>query len=115
MSSAPTGWLPAFPAATLHTVNDYHGFAGFPAGHARPPVGSAVNMVPNHVCAAVNLHDRLYVIRGGEIVDEWRVEASGPPPDSAARTAVTSRCCAMSAAVRPAACECRVTSGAISP
>jgi D-serine deaminase-like pyridoxal phosphate-dependent protein len=61
----------------LHTVNDYHGFAGFPAGHARPPAGSAVTVVPNHVCAAVNLHDRLYVIRGGEIVDEWRVEARG--------------------------------------
>jgi D-serine deaminase-like pyridoxal phosphate-dependent protein len=42
-----------------------------------PPLGSRARVVPNHVCNAVNLHDELVVVHGGEVVDRWPVTARG--------------------------------------
>jgi len=36
-----------------------------------------VRVVPNHVCAAVNLADTLTVVRNGAVVDVWPVTARG--------------------------------------
>ena len=35
-------------------------------------IGSLLRIVPNHSCLAASLFDRYAVIRGGEVVDEWR-------------------------------------------
>jgi D-serine deaminase-like pyridoxal phosphate-dependent protein len=40
-------------------------------------VGDRVRIVPNHACTTVNLHDRMLVVDGAEIVDEWAVAARG--------------------------------------
>ncbi len=42
-----------------------------------PPLGRQVDVVPNHVCAAVNLHDTLWADRDGALV-AWTVTARGP-------------------------------------
>lgn len=39
-------------------------------------VGSRLRLVPNHACAAVNLHRQMYVVDGGEITDVWPVGAA---------------------------------------
>jgi D-serine deaminase-like pyridoxal phosphate-dependent protein len=36
------------------------------------PIGSTLRIVPNHSCLAAALFDRYAVLRGGEVVDEWR-------------------------------------------
>jgi D-serine deaminase-like pyridoxal phosphate-dependent protein len=40
-------------------------------------VGDRVELIPNHVCPAVNLYDRLVVQRDGVVVGEWAVAARG--------------------------------------
>ena len=40
-------------------------------------VGEKVRVIPNHVCVAVNLHERIYGYRGEEVVEQWDVEARG--------------------------------------
>jgi D-serine deaminase-like pyridoxal phosphate-dependent protein len=40
-------------------------------------VGDRVELIPNHICPAVNLYDRLVVHRGGEIQGSWEVAARG--------------------------------------
>jgi D-serine deaminase-like pyridoxal phosphate-dependent protein len=45
------------------------------------PVGARVLVVPNHACAAANLHTELVVVDGEAIVDSWTVEARGWSPD----------------------------------
>jgi D-serine deaminase-like pyridoxal phosphate-dependent protein len=45
------------------------------------PVGARVRVVPNHACAAANLHSQLLVVDGEAIVDSWPVEARGWGPD----------------------------------
>lgn len=44
------------------------------------PVGARVEVVPNHACAATNLHNELLVVDDGAIVDVWPVEARGWGP-----------------------------------
>ncbi len=39
------------------------------------PVGARVCVVPNHACAAVNLHSRMLVVQEGTVVDVWSVAA----------------------------------------
>ncbi len=39
---------------------------------ARLAIGSRLRIVPNHSCLAAALFERYAVIRGGEVVDEWR-------------------------------------------
>ena len=38
------------------------------------PVGARLRVVPNHACAAANLHSRMLVVEAGTVVDEWPVE-----------------------------------------
>ncbi len=40
-------------------------------------IGDKVRIIPNHACAVVNLFDRAYGIRNGEVVEEFRIAARG--------------------------------------
>jgi D-serine deaminase-like pyridoxal phosphate-dependent protein len=60
---------------TVERTYDYHGVVRLPDGAAPPPVGSQVAILPNHVCPVVNLAETLVIVRGGEIVDRWPVDA----------------------------------------
>jgi D-serine deaminase-like pyridoxal phosphate-dependent protein len=41
-------------------------------------VGARVRVVPNHACAAANLHRRAAVVAQDEVVDVWSIGAAGP-------------------------------------
>lgn len=40
-------------------------------------VGARLRVIPNHACASVNLHDRMLITEGQDVVDEWRIPARG--------------------------------------
>jgi len=61
--------------AVVARVSDYHGVVEVPAGVPLPEVGRVVLAVPNHVCPVVDLFEGFTVVRSGEIVDTWRVDA----------------------------------------
>jgi len=72
-----TGWgrLLDHPGARITLVAEHHAVADL-GENPLPPIGSTVDVVPNHVCAAVNLADHLYVDDMGEVRD-WPVAARG--------------------------------------
>jgi len=39
--------------------------------------GDRVRFIPSHCCTTVNLHDRLYVVQNGVLVDVWSIAARG--------------------------------------
>jgi D-serine deaminase-like pyridoxal phosphate-dependent protein len=41
------------------------------------PVGARLRVIPNHACASANLHERMLITEGAEVVDEWRIAARG--------------------------------------
>lgn len=72
-----TGWgrLPAYPDARVLQLSEHHAVVDL-AGAPLPPLGARVDVVPNHVCNAVNLADALWVDDGRQLV-RWAVSARG--------------------------------------
>jgi D-serine deaminase-like pyridoxal phosphate-dependent protein len=71
------GRLPDHPDARVVALSEHHATVAFPETSGVPGIGERVRVVPNHVCAAVNLADELVVTREGRIVDRWKVLARG--------------------------------------
>ena len=40
-------------------------------------VGDRVKLIPGHCCSTVNLHDRIYIVDDGKVVDRIAVTARG--------------------------------------
>lgn len=62
------------PGARITTLSEHHAVVEWPG--RRPRIGSQVDVVPNHVCAAVNLADVLWVEEAGGL-RPWPVAARG--------------------------------------
>jgi len=58
-------------------MNEEHGYIDLRDTTARFSVGDRVHVLPNHICVAMNLHEQVYAVRDGEVVDTWRVEGRG--------------------------------------
>jgi D-serine deaminase-like pyridoxal phosphate-dependent protein len=71
------GLLPAYPAAMIERVADYHGVIRIPDGTLAPQLGEVVAVLPNHVCPVVDLFDKFVISRRGEVVDIWPVDGRG--------------------------------------
>jgi D-serine deaminase-like pyridoxal phosphate-dependent protein len=69
------GRLLDHPEARVMQLSEHHAVVDL-AGAALPPVGSRLDVVPNHCCAAVNLADDLWVEEDGELL-RWPVAARG--------------------------------------
>ncbi len=65
------------PDAAINALSEEHGFLDLTACDSKPAIGDVVRVVPNHVCAVVNMVDRLVAVRGDEIVGEIEVAARG--------------------------------------
>jgi D-serine deaminase-like pyridoxal phosphate-dependent protein len=65
------------PGARFFRMNEEHGYVDVSRAEREFLVGDRVRIVPNHVCAAVNLHDQVYGIRGDSVETTWKVEGRG--------------------------------------
>lgn len=61
-------------AARFTKMNEEHGFVQT-SEPAR--VGERLRIIPNHVCVAMNLHERVYGVRGENVEEVWTVEGRG--------------------------------------
>ena len=71
------GHIVEYPAARLYAVNEEHGYTDFSACEAVPQVGDIVHVIPVHTCVVTNLHDRIYAVRGEQVVEVYPVAARG--------------------------------------
>lgn len=63
--------------ARITALSEHHATVVWPPEAALPALGERLHVIPNHVCVAMNLVDRVTVVSDGEIVDHWRVAARG--------------------------------------
>lgn len=70
------GRLLDHPDARIVQLSEHHAVVRWP-GDVLPELGDVLRVVPNHVCAAVNLVDELVPVRGGVVGDPWPVDARG--------------------------------------
>lgn len=65
------------PGVFVTRMSEEHGVLDLSAATRAYRVGDRVTIVPNHVCTVVNLHDRLVLHRGGEVVGSYCVAGRG--------------------------------------
>ena len=66
------------PAARFHKMNEEHGFVDLTgAPDDAFQIGDRVHVIPNHICVAVNLHEKVYGVRGDTVEEVWTVDARG--------------------------------------
>jgi len=65
------------PEAVFTKMNEEHGYIELRGANQRFKVGDRVRIIPNHICAAMNLHETVYGIRGDEVEQVWCVEGRG--------------------------------------
>jgi len=71
------GYVRQAPAARIASLSEEHGVVELPGDADFPKIGEQVEIIPNHVCPAVNLHDELYIVDGDDVIDVWPISARG--------------------------------------
>jgi D-serine deaminase-like pyridoxal phosphate-dependent protein len=64
------------PGSAIVNLNEEHAYVTLGPEDVLE-VGRQVRIVPNHVCAAVNLYDELVVVENGRVAGSWKVAARG--------------------------------------
>jgi D-serine deaminase-like pyridoxal phosphate-dependent protein len=65
------------PAIIFESMSEEHGQLVLSASDYRPHVGERLSILPNHVCACVNLHDEIFYHRSGVVEGSWSVKGRG--------------------------------------
>jgi D-serine deaminase-like pyridoxal phosphate-dependent protein len=63
------------PDWKIASLSEEHGILEVPGGEG--PIGTPVEIVPNHACGTLNMHDWVAAVRDREVVEWWRVEGRG--------------------------------------
>jgi D-serine deaminase-like pyridoxal phosphate-dependent protein len=71
------GYLMEAPGALFTRMNEEHGYVNVRNAGREFQIGDRVRIIPNHICAAVNLHDTVYGVRGDTVERIWAVEGRG--------------------------------------
>jgi len=71
------GRIVEYPGAVVANLSEEHGVLDFSGAERRPKVGEVINIIPNHCCVCINMHDRVYGVRGEDVEVEWPVAARG--------------------------------------
>lgn len=80
LSSGPKtgyGYIVEAPDAKLFGLNEEHGSVDITNSARELHVGDVVTVIPNHVCTCVNMHDEAFLLRGDQVVGQWRIAARG--------------------------------------
>jgi D-serine deaminase-like pyridoxal phosphate-dependent protein len=71
------GYMVEAPDALIVKLNEEHGLLDITQSRHSFRVGEVVTVIPNHVCATVNMHDEILTLRQGEVVGCWKIAARG--------------------------------------
>ena len=70
------GHVVGYPGVVLERLTEEHGMLALDRG-CDLQVGDTLQIIPNHICSTVNLHDEVYLLDEGDTVQEVRVAARG--------------------------------------
>ncbi len=71
------GYVVEAPDARLFKLNEEHGHLDITQSAHAFRVGEVLTVIPNHVCACVNMHDEVFIVRDEQVAGCWRVAARG--------------------------------------
>ena len=65
------------PTIVFESMSEEHGQLDVSASDTKLRVGDKLSLIPNHVCACVNMHDRIWYHRNGVVQGSWQVAGRG--------------------------------------
>ncbi len=65
------------PEARFYKMNEEHGYLDLEKAGRDFKIGDRVRIIPNHICVAVNMHEKVYGVRGENVEQVWTVEGRG--------------------------------------
>jgi D-serine deaminase-like pyridoxal phosphate-dependent protein len=71
------GLMTGHSDVVISAMSEEHGIFETANTGFQPRVGERVSIIPNHVCACVNLHDEIHFHRKGVVDGSWRVSGRG--------------------------------------
>ncbi len=75
--AATFGTVVGFPHLEIYALSEEHAHVKIIGDGAVPNIGDKVQVIPNHACAAMNLHDQFIATRGDEVVGSFAIAARG--------------------------------------
>lgn len=76
-SEVTFGHIIEAPDARFIKMNEEHGYIRIEGCGRQFAVGDKLRVIPNHICVVMNLHDRVFGVRGDDVVTVWQVDARG--------------------------------------
>jgi D-serine deaminase-like pyridoxal phosphate-dependent protein len=70
------GYVQDHPGLILEDLSEEHGHVLVPDGYPIR-VGDRIRVVPNHICPSINLQDRVHLVSGEQVVEQWKVAGRG--------------------------------------
>ena len=71
------GLVVEHPEIGIESMSEEHGHLDVTKSDWRSHIGERLTIIPNHVCACVNMHDRIHLHRKGTIEATWVVAGRG--------------------------------------
>jgi D-serine deaminase-like pyridoxal phosphate-dependent protein len=71
------GHVVEHPEMEFTSMSEEHGHLDLGGSSYLPKIGDRLSIIPNHVCACVNMHDSLYFYRSGVVEGAWQVAGRG--------------------------------------
>ena len=71
------GYIVGHSTSTIVALREEHGIVHIAEDDPGFAIGDRVEIIPNHICPAINLQDEVFVMRDGHLIDTWKVAARG--------------------------------------
>jgi len=71
------GMIKTDPDAEVERLSEEHGNLNIARSTREYRVGERLEIIPNHVCSTVNMHNRIYGVSGGRVEAVWEVAGRG--------------------------------------
>lgn len=65
------------PSIVFESMSEEHGQLDVSRSDTELRIGDKLSVIPNHVCACVNMHDRIWYHRNGVVEGSWEVAGRG--------------------------------------
>ena len=71
------GTVKGYPNLQIWRLSEEHATVRVAGDGKIPEIGDKVEIIPNHACATVNLHDSFFAVSRDEVMGEFAIQARG--------------------------------------
>lgn len=70
------GYIKEYPNLVIDRLSEEHGIISIKETNEMK-ITEKITIIPNHACTVANLFNKYLIVKNGEIIDEWKVDARG--------------------------------------